>query len=98
MKIKTLKMVKIKLQITMNRKWQLADGEGKTVRLFPKSRIDLYIARDGQILAFHDGKSYDIKSQDTLPEEKAEGKKTGRPKWKPGPKHPWRRSLTKKQE
>ena len=26
----------------MNKKWQLADGEGKTVRLFPKSKIDPY--------------------------------------------------------
>ena len=26
----------------MNKRWQLADGEGKTVRLFPKSKIDPY--------------------------------------------------------
>ncbi len=82
----------------MNKKWQLSGSEGKTVKLFPKSRIELYIARDGQILAFYDGKSYDIKSRDASPEDKAEAKKVGRPKWKPGPKHPWRRSLAKKQE
>lgn len=82
----------------MNKKWQLADGESKTVKLFLKPKIDLYIARDGKVLAFCDGKSYDIKPQDTSPEEEAKGKKAGRPKWKPGPKHPWRRSLTKKQE
>ncbi|MDD6917849.1 MAG: hypothetical protein PUJ40_05345 [bacterium] len=26
----------------MNKRWQLADGEGKTVRLFQKSKIDPY--------------------------------------------------------
>lgn len=82
----------------MNKKWQLSDDDGKTVKLFPRTKIDLYIARDGQILAFYDGKSYDIKSQEKSAKETIEAKKAGRPKWKPGPNHPWRRSLTKKQE
>lgn len=46
----------------------------ESLKLFPKSRIDLYIAKDGQIQAFYDGNSYEIKPQDALSEGKIKAK------------------------
>lgn len=72
------------------KRWQLADDDGNTVRATPKSKIDIYVTRDGRTVAVYDGKIYDLKSPESTAAEAAEKKKVGRPKWKPGPNHPWK--------
>ena len=69
------------------RRCQLVDENGWVARIPAKTVIDIYVTRSGKEVAVHDGRLWAIVGSG----EKAAEKKVGRPKWVPGPNHPWKR-------
>ena len=73
---------------------QLIDGDGIVARIPPKTVVDIYVARSGKRVAVFDGRLWPlIKIEKRQQEEKP--KPVGRPKYIPGPNHPWRRYVLK---
>ena len=73
---------------------QLIDGDGIVARIPPKTVVDIYVARSGKRVAVFDGRLWPlIKIEKRQQEEKP--KPVGRPKYIPGPNHPWRRYIIK---
>lgn len=73
---------------------QMCDGDGRTLKAIPGAKIDAYVTLSGQIMAVYDGTIAEVKDAALEPKE-AKPKKPGRPKWRPGPNHPWRRFVIK---
>lgn len=71
------------------RRLQMCDHDGKTVKGIPGAQIDVYITLSKQILVVYDGKLYEVKDPELHSDEMP--KKIGRPKWRPGPNHPWKK-------
>jgi len=73
-------------------RYQIVNDFGEIVKIFPKETIDLYVTRSHQIVAVYNGKFYDLvtveKSLEIINES------PNKPKWKPGPNHPWRKYIT----
>jgi transposase len=78
----------------LGKRLQMCDENGETVRATPDRTIDVYVILSGRIVAVWDGEVHDVKDISLGPKE-AKPKKPGRPKWRPGPDHPWRRFVTK---
>ncbi len=68
-------------------RYQLVDEDGAVARIPAKTVIDIYVTRLGKKVASYQGKMWFLSPAG----EKREEKKPGRPKWVPGPNHPWKR-------
>ena len=66
---------------------QLVDEDGVVARIPPKTVIDIYVTRSGKRVAVFDGKLWALAEV----EKRVGEKKAGRPKWVPGPSHPWKK-------
>lgn len=81
--------------ISLNgKRLQLVDDSGEIAAIPPKERLDVYCTASGRTVAAWGGKLWDtIEVEKGKPKEEAkeEKKKGGRPRWKPGPNHPWRK-------
>ena len=80
--------------ISSGKRLQLVDDSGEIAAMPPKERLDVYCTTSGRTVAVWDGKLWDtIEVEKRKPKEevKEEKKKGGRPRWKPGPNHPWRK-------
>ena len=66
---------------------QLVDENGWAAMIPAKTVIDIYVTRSGKDVAAYDGRLWYIAEV----EKRAEQKKAGRPKWVPGPNHPWKK-------
>lgn len=74
---------------------QLADDNGLIAKIPPKTLIDIYVTRSGKRVAVYKGKLWElVEVEKRTAEEKA--KKPGRPRYIPGPDHPWRKFVIKK--
>jgi hypothetical protein len=73
---------------------QLIDEDGIVAKIPPKTVVDIYVTRSGKRVAVFDGKLWSlIKIEKRQAEPKP--KPVGRPKYIPGPNHPWRRYVLK---
>ena len=73
---------------------QLIDEDGIVAKIPPKTVIDIYVTRSGKRVAVFDGRLWSlIKIEKRQQEDKP--KSVGRPKYIPGPNHPWRRYVLK---
>lgn len=73
---------------------QLIDEDGIVARIPPKAVVDIYVTRSGKRVAVFDGRLWSlIKIEKRQQEDKP--KPAGRPKYIPGPNHPWRRYVLK---
>ena len=73
---------------------QLVDDEGVLAKIPPKTVIDIYVTRSGKRVAAFDGRLWalvEVEKRQREPKPKA----AGRPKYIPGPNHPWRRYVLK---
>lgn len=73
---------------------QLVDDEGVLAKIPPKTVIDIYVTRSGKRVAAFDGKLWalvEVEKRQREPKPKA----AGRPKYIPGPNHPWRKYVLK---
>ena len=75
-----------------SRKCQLADEDGKAARIPPKTEISIYVTRSGKEVAVFDGKLWELCE---VQKREIESKRVGRPKYIPGPNHPWRKFVIK---
>ena len=66
---------------------QLVDENGWAATIPAKTVIDIYVTRSGKEVAAYDGRLWYIAEV----EKRTEQKKAGRPKWVPGPNHPWKK-------
>ena len=69
---------------------QLVDEDGIVARIPPKSTVDIYVTRSGKEVAVFDGRLWSLMDVEKR-KPGQEPKKAGRPKFVPGPNHPWRR-------
>lgn len=76
-----------------NTYYQLVDSQGDLMPLPTKTKLDVYVTYDQDKAAIYKEKLYSIVAADKL--AKNSTKKPGRPKWKPGPNHPWFKSVHK---
>ena len=73
---------------------QLIDEDGIVARIPPKTVVDIYVTRSGKRVAAFDGRLWSlIKIEKRQQEDKP--KPVGRPKYIPGPNHPWRKYVVK---
>lgn len=73
---------------------QLIDEDGIVARIPPKAVVDIYVTRSGKRVAVFDGRLWSlIKIEKRQQEDKP--KPVGRPKYIPGPNHPWRKYVLK---
>ena len=72
------------------RRCQLADQNGEVARIPPKTVVDIYVTRSGKAVASYDGSLWDIVEVEAR-QETPKQRKAGRPKWIPGPDHPWKK-------
>ena len=73
---------------------QLIDEDGIVARIPPKAVVDIYVTRSGKRVAAFDGRLWSlIKIEKRQQEDKP--KPVGRPKYIPGPNHPWRKYVLK---
>ena len=73
---------------------QLIDEDGMIAKIPPKTVVDIYVTRSGKRVAVFDGRLWnlvDIERRQAEPKPKP----VGRPKFVPGPNHPWRRYVLK---
>ena len=73
---------------------QLVDEDGIVARIPPKTVVDIYVTRSGKRVAVFDGKLWtlaEVEKRQTGPKPK----QAGRPKFIPGPNHPWRKYVLK---
>lgn len=74
---------------------QLIDEDGVVARIPPpKAVIDIYVARFGKRVAAFDGKLWALAEVEKR-WQKGKPKPVSRPKYIPGPNHPWRRYVLK---
>jgi hypothetical protein len=73
---------------------QLVDDEGVLAKIPPKTVIDIYVTRSGKRVAVFDGKLWALVEAEKRHQE-SKPKAAGRPKYIPGPNHPWRRYVLK---
>ena len=76
------------------RRHQLVDEDGIVARIPPKTVIDIYVTRAGKRVAVFDGKLWALAEVEKRYQE-PKPKPVGRPKFIPGPNHPWRRYVLK---
>ena len=72
------------------RRHQLVDEDGTVARIPPKTVIDIYVTRSGKRVAVFDGKLWALAEVEKRHQE-PKPKPVGRPKFIPGPNHPWRK-------
>lgn len=77
------------------KKLQLIDDWGDIALIPPKTTIDVYVSLSGKTVAIYDGKLWNVIE---IEKRQVERKKKGRPSWKPGPNHPWRRMIISKKK
>lgn len=73
---------------------QLVDDGGILARIPPKTVIDIYVTRSGKRVAVFDGRLWalaEVEKRQTEPKPK----RAGRPRFIPGPNHPWRKYVLK---
>ena len=73
---------------------QLVDEDGVVARIPPKTVIDIYVTRSGKRVAVFDGRLWALVEVEKRHQE-PKAKQAGRPKFIPGPNHPWRRYVLK---
>ena len=73
---------------------QLVDEDGVVARIPPKTVIDIYVTRSGKRVAVFDGRLWALAETEKRQRE-PKPKAAGRPKYIPGPNHPWRRYVLK---
>lgn len=73
---------------------QLVDDEGALAKIPPKTVIDIYVTRSGKRVAAFDGKLWALVEVEKR-QTGAKPKQVGRPKFIPGPNHPWRKYVLK---
>ena len=73
---------------------QLVDEDGVVARIPPKTVIDIYVTRSGKRVAVFDGRLWALVEVEKRQQED-KPKSVGRPKYIPGPNHPWRRYVSK---
>ena len=73
---------------------QLVDGEGVLAKIPPKTVIDIYVTRSGKRVAAFDGRLWALVEVEKRHQE-PKPKQAGRPKFIPGPNHPWRKYVLK---
>ena len=73
---------------------QLIDEDGVVARIPPKTVIDIYVTRSGKRVAVFDGRLWALAETEKRQRE-PKPKAAGRPKYIPGPNHPWRRYVLK---
>jgi hypothetical protein len=72
------------------KRYQLVDDDGVLAVIPPKTTIDIYVTRSGKRVAvFAEGLWSLVETETRMPEP--EPKRPGRPKYVPGPHHPWRK-------
>jgi hypothetical protein len=69
---------------------QLVDDEGVLAKIPPKTVISIYVTRSGKRVAVFDGKLWALAEVEKRHQE-PKPKPVGRPKFVPGPNHPWRK-------
>ena len=73
---------------------QLIDEDGVVARIPPKPVIHIYLTRSGKRVAAFDGRLWALVEVEKRQRE-SKPKAAGRPKYIPGPNHPWRRYVLK---
>ena len=73
---------------------QLVDDEGVLAKIPPKTVIDIYVTRSGKRVAAFDGRLWALVEVEKRHQE-SKPKAAGRPKYIPGPNHPWRKYVLK---
>ena len=73
---------------------QLVDDEGVLAKIPPKTVIDIYVTRSGKRVAVFDGRLWALAETEKRQRD-PKPKAAGRPKYIPGPNHPWRRYVSK---
>lgn len=78
-----------------NSRYQVIDENGEFGKFLPKTKIRVFKTFKNTLVVIHDEEFYEVIPERNRYIPKAKTKKPGRPPWKPGPNHPWRRSLKK---
>ena len=73
---------------------QLIDEDGIVAKIPSKTVVDIYVTRSGKRVAAFDGRLWDLVEIERRQAE-PKPKPVGRPKYIPGPNHPWRRYVLK---
>ena len=73
--------------------WRLTPGQ-VGARIPPKTVIDIYVTKSGKRVAAFDGRLWALVEVEKRHRE-PKAKRAGRPKYIPGPNHPWRRYVSK---
>ncbi len=73
---------------------QLIDEDGIVAKIPSKTVVDIYVTRSGKRVAVFDGRLWDLVDIERRQAE-PKPKPVGRPKFVPGPNHPWRRYVLK---
>ena len=72
---------------------RLTPGQA-AAKIPPKTVVDIYITRSGKRVAAYDGRLWALVEVEKRHQE-PKPKPVGRPKFVPGPNHPWRRYVLK---
>ena len=72
---------------------RLTPGQA-AAKIPPKTVVDIYITRSGKRVAAYDGRLWALVEVEKRHQE-PKPKPVGRPKFVPGPNHPWRRCVLK---
>lgn len=77
----------------LNKRFQLSDGNGKTVKIPQGAVIDAYVTFDKDIVAVYKRKFYETKDAEIVENSHSQQIVTNsiKQKWKPAPNHPWRK-------
>ena len=73
---------------------QLIDEDGIVAKIPPKTVVNIYVTRSGKRVGVFDGRLWDLVEIERRQVE-PKPKPVGRPKYIPGPNHPWRRYVLK---
>ena len=72
---------------------QLVDDWGGVALIPAKTVVDVYVTLSGKIVAVHGEKLWNTVQIEKRQEARGTKRKVGRPAWKPGPNHPWKRMV-----
>ena len=72
---------------------RLTTGQA-AAKIPPKTVVDIYVIRSGKRVATFDGRLWALAEVEKRHQE-PKAKRAGRPKFIPGPNHPWRRYVSK---